>query len=161
VVPSLQGLAPFQIAFIVRDLERAVREFDARLSAGPWRGWLFGPQGEGREYRGAPGEWTLRLALNNRSPQYELIEPVTGPSIHADWLADHGEGFHHVAYVVDSVAAVTAEMEAIGHPAIARIHSFGAAGDGDAAYYDTADALGFLVEAVEPPGQMPATDFTL
>jgi hypothetical protein len=44
-------------------------------------------------------------------------------------------------------------MEAAGHPAIARIHSFGTDGDGAAAYYDTADALGFLVEAVEPPAQ--------
>jgi catechol 2,3-dioxygenase-like lactoylglutathione lyase family enzyme len=145
----------------VRDLERAVRKFDERLSAGPWRGWLFGPQGEGREYRGASAEWTLKLALNNRSPQYELIEPLRGPSIHADWLAEHGEGFHHVAYVVDSVAAVTAEMEAAGHPAVARIHAFGVDGDGAAAYYDTADVLGFLVEVVEPPTQMPAADFTL
>jgi hypothetical protein len=104
IVPSLEGLAPFQIAFVVRDLERAAREFDARLAAGPWRGWVL---------------------------------------------------------VVDSVAAVTAEMEATGHPAIARIHSFGAAGDGAAAYYDTAEALGFLVEAVEPPGAMPPVDFTL
>jgi methylmalonyl-CoA/ethylmalonyl-CoA epimerase len=144
----------------VRDLERAVRTFDGRLSAGPWRGWIFGPQGEGREYRGAPADWTLKLALNNRSPQYELIQPLEGPSIHADWLAERGEGFHHVAYIVDSVAAVTAEMEAAGHPAIARIHAFGVAGDGDAAYYDTAEALGFLVEAVEPPSEMPAADFT-
>ncbi len=86
---------------------------------------------------------------------------MKGPSIHADWLAERGESFHHVAYVVDSLAAVTAEMEAAGHPAIARIHSFGAAGDGAAAYYDTADALGFLVEAVEPPSAMPALDFAL
>jgi catechol 2,3-dioxygenase-like lactoylglutathione lyase family enzyme len=160
IVPSLDGLAPFQIAFVVRDLERAAREFD-RLSAGPWRGWVLGPQGEGREYRGVALEWTLRLALNSRSPQYELIEPLDGPSIHADWLAERGEGFHHVAYAVESVAAVTAEMEAAGHPAIARIHSFGASGDGAAVYYDTAEALGFLVEAVEPPGQMPEPDFAL
>src|SRR5262245_26875666 len=161
MVPSLQGLAPFQIAFVVSDLARAAREFDARLAAGPWRGWVFGPQGEGREYRGALAEWTLRLALNDRSPQYELIGPLEGPNIHADWLAERGEGFHHVGYLVESVAAVTAEMEAAGHPAIARIHSFGAAGDGAAAYYDTADALGFLVEAVEPPDAMPPPDFTL
>lgn len=144
----------------MRDLERAVRTFDARLSGGPWRGWLFGPQCEGREYRGAPAEWTVKLALNSRSPQYELIEPLEGPSIHADWLAERGEGFHHVAYVVDSIAAVTAEMESAGHAAIARVHAFGAAGDGVAAYYDTADALGFLVEAVEPPNEMPPVDFT-
>ena len=161
VVRSLEGLAPFQIGFVVRDLERVAREFDATLAAGPWRGWVFGPQGEGREYRGSPAEWTLKLALNDRSPQYELIEPLEGPSIHADWLAERGEGFHHVAYVVDSLAAVTVEMEAAGHSAIARIHSFGAAGDGVAAYYDTAEALGFLVEAVEPPRTMPPADFRM
>ena len=122
---------------------------------------MFGPQGEGLEYRGSPAEWTLKLALTSRTPQFELIEPLEGPSIHADWLAERGEGFHHVAYVVDSLAAVTADMEAAGHPAVARIHSFGEAGDGAAAYYDTADALGFLVEAVEPPGQMPPVDFIL
>ena len=159
MIASLDGLAPFQIAFVVHDLERAVRDFDARLGAGPWRGWVFGPQGLGREYHGRPAEWTLRLVLNDRSPQYELIEPLDGPSIHADWLEERGEGFHHVGYVVASVEQTTAEMEAAGHPAIARIHSFGANGDGAAAYYDTADALGFLVEAVEPPAQMPPTDF--
>ena len=161
MVPSLAGLAPFQIAFVVRDLERAVRAFDARLAAGPWRGWNFGPQGQGREYRGRPAEWTLRLVLNSRSPQYELVEPLEGPSIHADWLAERGEGFHHVGYVVSSLERTTAEMEAEGHPAIARIRAFGAAGDGAAAYYDTADALGFFVEAVEPPSQLPPADFLL
>jgi len=34
-------------------------------------------------------------------------------------------------------------------------------GDVAAAYYDTAEALGFLVEVVEPPTAMPPTDFTL
>jgi glyoxalase/bleomycin resistance protein/dioxygenase superfamily protein len=161
MVPSLEGLAPFQLAFVVRDLDHRVREFDTLLAAGPWRGWIFGPQGQGREYRGAPAEWTLRLALNSRSPQFELIQPLEGPSVHSDWLEERGEGFHHVGYVVPSLEQTTAEMEAAGHPAIARIHSFGADRDGAAAYYDTADALGFLVEAVEPPARMPAPDFTI
>src|SRR5215831_10721854 len=100
MVLSLQGLAAFQIAFVVSDLERAVHMFDSRLSDGPWRGWIFGPQGLGREYRGQPAEWSLRLALSGRNPQYELIEPLEGPSVHADWLARRGEGFHHVGYIV-------------------------------------------------------------
>jgi catechol 2,3-dioxygenase-like lactoylglutathione lyase family enzyme len=160
VVPSLAGLAPFQLGFVVRDLERAVREFNDKLAAGPWRGWLFGPRGKGREYNGEPAEWILRLVLNDRIPQYELIEPVEGPSIHADWLEKRGEGLQHVAYVVESLERITAEMEAAGHPAVARIHSFGADGDGAAAYFDTADSLGFLVEAVEPPRQMPPIDLS-
>jgi hypothetical protein len=89
------------------------------------------PTRRGPRVPGAPAEWTLRLTLNNRSPQYEVIEPVVGPSIHADRLEERGEGFHHVGYV----------------------------GDGAAVYYDTATSLGFLVEAVEPPVRMPPTDF--
>jgi methylmalonyl-CoA/ethylmalonyl-CoA epimerase len=161
MVPSLRGLAPFQFAFVARDLDRFVSHFDRLLMAGPWRGWTFGPQGQGREYRGAPAEWTLRLALNGRSPQFEVIQPLEGPSVHADWLEEQGEGFHHVAYVVASLDQTTAEMEAAGHPAIARIHSFGADRDGAAAYYDTTSPLGFLVEAVEPPARMPEPDFTI
>ena len=42
----------------------------------------------------------------------------------------------------------------------ARIHSFGQDGDGVAAYSDATDAVGFLVEAVEPPARMPPADFT-
>lgn len=68
VAPSLAGLAPFQVGFVVRDLERAVQEFNATLGAGPLRGWLFGPHGQGREYNGQPADWTLRLILNDRSP---------------------------------------------------------------------------------------------
>ncbi|HEX6679961.1 MAG TPA: VOC family protein [Gaiellaceae bacterium] len=160
-MPSLEGLSPFQVAFVVRDLERAAHELNTRLAAGPWRGWIFGPRGQGREYHGRAAEWTLKLALNSRSPQYELIEPLEGPSIHADCLAEHGEGFHHLGYVVPSLERTSAEMEAAGHPVVARIHSFGRAGDGAAAYYDTAAALGFLVETVEPPSEMPPSDFTL
>ena len=161
MIPSLAGLAPVQIGFVVRDLEDAARRFDALLAAGPWRGWIFGPQGEGREYLGAPAEWTLRLVLNDRVPQYELIEPLTGRSIHADWLEERGESLQHVGYVVPSLARTTAEMEAAGHPVVSRIHSFGVDGDGAAAYYDTVEALGFLVEAIELPARMPPADFTL
>ena len=159
VAPSLAALAPFQMGFVARDLERAVRQFDEKLGGGPWRGWLFGPQGQGREYTGRRADWTLRLVLNDRSPQYELIEPREGPSIHEDWLAERGEGFHNVAYVVPSLEHLTAEMEAAGHPVAARIQSFGADGDGAAAYFDTVDSLGFFVEAVEPIQRMPPTDF--
>lgn len=160
MIPSLDRRAPFQLAFVVPNLEDAVRRFDL-MGAGPWRGWLFGPQGQGREHRGTPAEWTLRLALTSGSPQYELIEPVGEPSIHAEWLRDRGGGFHHVAYVVESLAQTTSEMAAAGYPAVGRIHSFGADGDGEAAYFDTVETLGFYVEAVVPPARMPPVEFTL
>lgn len=153
--------APFQIAYVVADLDAAVAAFNRVLGAAPWRGWVFGPGVQERTYHGQPSEWTARLALNDTSPQYELIQPLEGPSIHADWLKQAGGGFHHVGYVVESVAETTERMAAAGHAAIGTGHSFGASGDGVFAYYDTVQALGFVIEAVEPPAAMPEPEFTL
>jgi len=99
--------------------------------------------------------------LNNSRPQYELIQPLAGSNIYSDWLDARGEGLHHVAYVVESVAETTAQMTAAGHPAIQAGHSFGAERDGVFAYYETADALGFIIEAVEPPSALPEPAFRL
>jgi hypothetical protein len=66
-----------------------------------------------------------------------------------------------VAYAVASLDEATAQMTAAGHPAIQRGHSFGADDDGSFAYFDTADALACILEAVEPPGRMPDPTFTL
>jgi methylmalonyl-CoA/ethylmalonyl-CoA epimerase len=160
VVEAFAGRVPFQIAFVVRDLEEAIRRMDTLLAAGPWRGYVFdGTTVEGRTYRGEPAEWSIRLVLNDKRPQFELIEPLVGPTIYGDWLEARGEGFHHVAYIVDSVEATTAEMTAAGYPAVQSGHSFGARRDGVFAYYDTVDALGFVIEAVEASAGLPDPAF--
>jgi hypothetical protein len=143
-------------------MERAVRDFDGVLGAGPWRGHVFDADSvEGREYHGQPTNWSFRLVLNDRRPQFELVEPLAGPNIYADWLDARGEGLHHIAYVVASVSETTAQMTAAGHAVIQSGHSFGTDRDGVFAYYDTTEALGFVIEAVEPPGGLPEPAFRL
>jgi catechol 2,3-dioxygenase-like lactoylglutathione lyase family enzyme len=162
VIEALAGRAPFQIAFVVPDLERAVRELDAVLGAGPWRGYVFDQTVvHDSEYHGRPHEWSARLALNSGDPQLELVQPVSGETCHADWLAAHGEGFHHLAYAVDSLDETIAQMTAAGHAVLQRGHGFGAAQDGAFAYFDTERALGFVIEAVEVPGALPEPRFRL
>jgi methylmalonyl-CoA/ethylmalonyl-CoA epimerase len=153
---------PFQFALVVFDLERAVRDVDVLLGAGPWRGYVFDAGTvEGRRYLSEPADWSVRLVLNDRRPQLELIEPLAGPNIYSDWLGRRGEGLHHIAYAVESVNETTAQMAAAGHRVIQSGHSFGADGDGAFAYYDTAETLGFIVEAVEPPERLPDPAFWL
>lgn len=86
---------------------------------------------------------------------------MAGPNIYSDWLDARGEGFHHLAYAVASVEEATSQMAAAGHAVIQSGHSFGAAGDGAFSYYDTVEALGFIIEAVEPPGELPDPAFRL
>jgi methylmalonyl-CoA/ethylmalonyl-CoA epimerase len=82
-----------------------------------------------------------------------------GPSIHADWLADRGEGLHHVGVIVDSLVQAVAAMSRGGYPVIQSGAGFGTDRDGAYAYFDTVADLGLVVEAVEPPDRMPEPAF--
>jgi catechol 2,3-dioxygenase-like lactoylglutathione lyase family enzyme len=149
----------FQVAFVVRDLDAALARYTALFGGAPWRCYTFSAAIHRQaEYRGGPTGFSVRLALNDASPQLELIEPVEGPGVHGDWLAGRGEGFHHVGVLVDSLDAAVERMAAAGYAAIQTGSGFGADGDGSYAYFDTANDLGFLVEAVEPPERMPDPD---
>ena len=109
---------------------------------------------------GGPTDYVTRLALTSGDEiQLELVQPVKGPSIHDDWLNEHGEGFHHLGYIVDSVADTIAEMAEAGYPVIQGCTGFGDSGDGVYAYFDTRRELGTIVEALEPPTRMPDPEF--
>jgi methylmalonyl-CoA/ethylmalonyl-CoA epimerase len=149
----------FQLAFVVRDLDAALVRYTRVLGRAPWRCFTFSAAiHRDAEYRGDPTDFSVRLALNGTSPQYELIEPQRGPGIHQDWLDERGEGFHHVGVIVDSLETATERMRAAGYEAVQTGAGFGAAGDGAYAYFDTVADLGCFVEAVEPPARMPDPD---
>ena len=149
----------FQLAFVVRDLDAALDRYTRILGGSPWRIFTFSAASH-REaaYRGGQTDFSVRLALNGTSPQYELIEPQRGPGIHQDWLDERGEGFHHVGVIVESLETAVERMAAEGYPAIQSGAGFGAGGDGAYAYFDTVADLGCFVEAVEPPAAMPEPD---
>jgi methylmalonyl-CoA/ethylmalonyl-CoA epimerase len=140
----------FQIAIVVPDLDAALRRYAEIFSETAWRCCVFGPVGH-HTYHGRPTSFSARLALNEATPQIELIEPLEGESVHRDWLAQHGEGLHHIGVIVPSVEQATASMQALGCPAMQSGECFGAAGDGAYAYYDATPILGLIVEAAEPP----------
>jgi catechol 2,3-dioxygenase-like lactoylglutathione lyase family enzyme len=160
-IQAFAGRPIFQLAFVVRDLEPALERYSALLDVAPWRCYRFGAWHHATcEYRGAPSDFAVRLALNDAEPQLELIEPVEGRSTHRDWLEERGESPHHVGVIVDSVDEAVAEMAAAGYEVVQRGSGFSPQGDGAWAYFDTAAHLGLLVEAVEPPTSMPPVDFT-
>jgi hypothetical protein len=159
-IEAFRGRAVFQIAFVVRDFEAALAQYDGVLGAGPFRCFTFGSHMHERaDYRGEPKEFRALVALNDSDPQFELIQPLSGAGAHQEWLDAKGEGFHHVGVIVDSVEATTAEMNAAGYDTIMAGSGFGRDGDGSYAYYDTTADLGFVVEAVVPPAAMPELDF--
>lgn len=143
-----------QIGIVVRDRERALRSTTGRWGGSRWVCYTYGPQMlRAQTFRGEASTFRMRLALNDQTPQIELIEPVDGPSLYHEWLEQHGEGIHHLGFFVPSIERTMAEMEALGHPVIQSGVGSGLDGDGGFAYFDLTAELGVIVEAIERPAR--------
>ena len=140
-----------QVAIVVHDLDAALDRWATLLPTRRWRLWTFtAAQHDEALYHGRPTAFRALLALDDGSPQLELIQPLEGESIHREWLEARGEGFHHVGVIVDSVARTTELMDEAGFAVLQSGTGFGTDGGGAYAYYDTVAALGMMVEALEP-----------
>jgi len=150
-----------QVALVVRDLDAAVRQWSGRLGIGPWTAYTLAPP-RLREctYRGELRDFSLRHALAwNGETQFELVQPLDGPSIFADHLQAHGEGLQHVgAYVEDHPAAV-ADLIGNGFTPLQSARGFGANGDGAFAYFTPPDGVGTVVELISAPAVRIEPDF--
>ena len=87
-------------------------------------------------YRGRPGPYRVTIAISPTTPQIELVQPREGPSIYDEWLAERGEGLHHLGFWVDSLTEAAAEFAASGYEAIQTGAGYGLDGDGGYAYFD-------------------------
>ena len=145
------GRQPDQVSLIVPNLAEAVQKWSAILE-GDWLIYTYGPDTlPVSTYRGEPGRFRIRLALQGREPQVELIELLEGPSLYHEWLGSHGWGMHHVGYWVPSIDAVVAAFRDAGVEPHMTGSGYGVAGDGGYAYYDFVEMLGVVVEFIEVP----------
>jgi catechol 2,3-dioxygenase-like lactoylglutathione lyase family enzyme len=159
-LPMLDGRGPSQVGILVEDMEAALARYDALWGGGPWRGYRYDattlPE---LGYRGGAGRYGVLIAINQTTPQVELLQAVEGPSIYHEWLEHRGYGLHHLGFWVDSVAETTASMTAAGYELIQSGAGYGLDGDGGYAYFDTERDLGILVEAIEVPRRRREPDF--
>lgn len=153
--PQLPSSRVDQLGFLVPDLAEGVREWTAALDAPQWRIYSYSPGKAGAHYgyRGRPGQFAMRLALADTVPQIELIEPIAGPSIYHDWIAEHGYGLHHVGFFVSSVADIVDDYRAHGLEPAQTGAGYGVDGDGGFAYYERQHVLGAVVEFIEIPAR--------
>jgi hypothetical protein len=75
------------------------------LGIGPWAVTEFGqPTNPDMTYYGKRVWGRCRQAMVPLGPiELELLEPLEGVSIYHDWLAEHGESFHHMKFLVEGL----------------------------------------------------------
>lgn len=92
---------------VVKDAEATAESYSKKLGAGPWK---FTDAGQ------------LKLAHGNVGEiQYELLEPLEDTSLWAKFLAEHGEGLHHICHNVADVDEAATQLEADGGKIMIRI----------------------------------------
>jgi catechol 2,3-dioxygenase-like lactoylglutathione lyase family enzyme len=151
---ALSGLAITQIAFLVPDLATGVATWSAVLGRSDWLVYTYNPDTVPTlTFRGEPARFSVRLALSGATPQLELIEPQTGPSIYEEWIDQHGFGAHHVGFHVPRAQPVIDRLASEGFVTVQAGSGYGLDGDGAFAYYDLADGLGLHAEVIEAPAR--------
>ena len=87
-----------QVCIVTNDLDKNVRELSKRLGIGPFKCWNHKPPSLFQtKFRGQELPWTVKLALAwVGNTQWEVIQPLEGPSLYQEYLHTHGEGVHHL-----------------------------------------------------------------
>ncbi|MCU0520393.1 MAG: VOC family protein [Anaerolineae bacterium] len=146
-----KGLA--QVAILVPDIDDGVRAYWELFGIGPWHIYTYGkPLVRTMSYQGKQADYRMRVALAYMgSTRIELIQPLEGDTVYADFIAKHGYGVHHFGVLVEDIAAALAEAEACGVAMTMDGAGFGRDGDGAYAYLDTEDRIGVTLELIERP----------
>jgi hypothetical protein len=148
-----------QIAIVVRDLDAAMRTYVEEYGIGPWDIYEFNPDTV-RDLRelGRPVERSWRLALAQVGQvQWELIEPLDDDSTYARFLAEKGEGVHHIGVAAPSFEETIAAQAGRGNGVL-----LGGTYKGiHFAYLATDRDLGVVTEIFSgPPGEDQQPDAT-
>jgi methylmalonyl-CoA/ethylmalonyl-CoA epimerase len=99
IVTPRTPMAISQIAVVVRDMEQALKSYTENLGWGPWSVFDYKPPLLHDTYvRGEEVEFRMIGAETHVGDLgFELIQPVSGPSIYQDFLDRNGEGVQHIA----------------------------------------------------------------
>lgn len=136
----------FQAAWLVDDLERAVKSWLATTNVGPFY-LIPHAQVERLQYRGKKSSIDMSGALAQAGPlQIELIEQHSdGPSAYRDVFPKGQEGFHHLGRMTRTFDVDLEQYRRQGLTVAAE----GAFGDTRFAYIDTRSVLGHMTEVIE------------
>ncbi|MBW5447471.1 VOC family protein [Cohnella sp. CFH 77786] len=136
-----------QIGLLVHDIETTSEAYANFFGVEkPKWFWTDTPDIAQTEYRGSPTEARAKLAFFDMgSLQLELIEPDHHPSTWRESLDRNGEGFHHIAFVVEGMKEKISLLKQGGVPLLQKGEYTG----GRYAYLDSFRDLKVLIELLE------------
>lgn len=140
---------PSQIGVVVRDVDRSARHYAALLGIGPFTIYEFAPQNHWYLEEPSPVKFKMGKAMWGLL-ELELLQPLEGRSLHAEFLASHGEGLQHLGIHVQDYDGVCHRMRKEGFQPLMRAETFVETYQGHlrACYFDTRAVGGVILEVI-------------
>jgi catechol 2,3-dioxygenase-like lactoylglutathione lyase family enzyme len=143
------------VGLVVKDVQKTVENYWNILGIGPWDIYPWeSPLVYERRHHGRRVWAREKLALAQVGEvQLGLMEPIEGDSIYQDWLMEHGEGLHHLNFLVDNVEDVDRTAEILANQGFPSLQS-GCFGDNGAYNYIDIKPLRTIWEPDHAPNNM-------
>lgn len=147
--PVPPGMKITQVAVVVKDLRKTMEAYHEILGWAPWSVYEHKPPVlHHTTLHGKEVKYSMLGAEVHCDPiDFEILEPIDGPSIYKEFLAEKGEGLHHVS-VVSPREDVHAALDDFRKHGI-EVEMSGRLGDNIEFYYmDTQPMLKMVAETV-------------
>ena len=137
-----------QIGIVVRDLDATIRKYVDSYGIGPWQVHQFKREDIKEWYEhGQTVEPSMRIASAMVGQvQWELIQPLDDKSIYARFLAEKGEGVHHIAVAAANFDETLAAEAKRGSDLVLNCELDGKFSGIKVAYLGTQRDLGVILE---------------
>jgi 4-hydroxyphenylpyruvate dioxygenase-like putative hemolysin len=138
-----------QIGIVVRDMGKAVEYYEGIFGLGPFT--VYDSTPDKYWFRGKPSHMKLRQgkAMLGRI-ELELIQPLEGESPFHEFLAEQGEGLHHLAFNTEDFDGMVRRFEAAGFKPLLLVEAYVETYKGTvrACHFDTRAVGGVIFEVL-------------
>ena len=87
------------ICIVTRNYQQTMAGL-VQLGIGPWRVYTFNAETVTEQtYKGQPTEYSIKACFAQaKNVIWEIMQPLSGPTIFQEFLDHHNEGIHHIAF---------------------------------------------------------------
>jgi len=144
----------YQVALVVRDCHAWAKKYADEYGIGPWTFNVLDPKAmKDMVMHDKEGSYAMRAAITKiGNVQFELVEPLDDKSPYAEFLKKHGEGLHHVDFLVDDYGETLRFFRGKGVGVLMGGNWHGI----KFTYFDSQKELGLIAEIVEYPRGLEA-----
>jgi methylmalonyl-CoA/ethylmalonyl-CoA epimerase len=138
-----------QLAFVVKDLDEAIKIYADKYGIGPWKISEISSETVDDLYKhDNVTDFAYKVAMCDIGDlEWELVQPLDDKSIYADFLKKKGPGLHHVAFGVKNYDQAVTNLKEKGQ----KVLSSGNWNGIRFAHFATEDDLDFVIELFKFP----------